>query len=59
MVTKEYENCENENKEIHQRQNEAFYQKGLHITLQKRRDKQILIISPKYQHQIYVAVKAE
>ena len=59
VVTKEYEKCENENQEVYKRENETFYKKGLDIKLQNRSAQSIKVISPKYRHEIYVAVKAE
>lgn len=59
IVKKEYESCEGENQEIYKKEIETFYKKGLVITLEKRSDKEIKILSPKYKHEIYVAVKGD
>lgn len=56
IVKKEYENCETAEQEIYKRENETLYKKGLKITLQGRSEKEIKIVSPKYKHEIYVAV---
>lgn len=56
FVKKEYEKCESEEPKIYKRQNETLYNKGLKITLQGRSEKEIKIVSPKYKHEIYVAV---
>lgn len=59
VVTKEYEDCETSEQKIYKRENETFYKKGLKITLQKRSEKEIKIVTPKYQHEVYVAIKYE
>lgn len=59
VVTKEYEDCETSEQKIYKQENETFYKKGLKITLQKRSEKEIKIVTPKYQHEIYVAIKYE
>lgn len=59
IVKKEFENCETADQEVYKRENETFYKKGINITLQNRSDKEIKIISPKYKHEIYIAVKTE
>jgi hypothetical protein len=58
IVKKEYENCDKD-QEIYKRENEALYKKGLRITLQGRSDKEVKIVTPKYHHEIYVAIKSE
>ncbi len=57
IITKEFERCENdaENQEIYKRENEIFFKRGIILTLQNRSAKDILIVSPKYQHEIYLA----
>jgi hypothetical protein len=59
IVKKEYEECEDEEQKIFKRENESFYKKGLKITLENRSEKEIMIVTPKYKHEIYVAVKNE
>lgn len=59
MVKKEFENCETADQEVYKRENETFFKKGINITLQNRSAKEIKIVSPKYKHQIYVAIKLE
>jgi hypothetical protein len=56
VLKREYENEDNT---VYKRENEVFYKKGMNITLQNRNQKQIKIISPKYQHEIYIAMKME
>ena len=55
--TKEFERCTNEgqNQEVYKRENETFFKKGIVITLQNRSAKDIVIVSPKYRHEIYLA----
>ncbi len=56
IVKKEYESCDNgDEQEIYKRENETLYKKGLKITLEKRNEKEIKIVTPKYKHEIYVA----
>ena len=55
-VKKEYEDCD-KGQEIYKRENEILYKKGLKITLQNRSDKEVKIVTPKYQHEIYVAIR--
>lgn len=57
IVKKEYENCDTENQEVYKRQNETFIKKGINLTLQNRSEREIKIISPKYKHEIYVAIE--
>ena len=52
---KEYEKCENQEQEIYKKENETFYKKGIHITLQNRQEKEIKIVTPKYGREIYIA----
>lgn len=59
IVEKEFENCETADQEVYKRQNETFFKKGINITLQNRSNKEIKIISPRYRHEIYIAVKTE
>lgn len=59
MVKKEYEECENEEQKIYKTENETFFEKGLKITLQNRRVKEIKIVTPKYKLEIYIAIKEE
>ncbi|NQX33150.1 hypothetical protein [Pedobacter boryungensis] len=57
IVKKEYENCEDDDQIVYKRQNETLYKKGIKITLQNRRKNELKIITPKYKHQIYIAMK--
>ncbi|WP_298393487.1 hypothetical protein [Flavobacterium sp.] len=55
-ITKEYESCENEEKQVvYKKENETFYYKDIKITIDNRSSKEIIIISPKYKHQIYLS----
>ncbi|MFA7445328.1 MAG: hypothetical protein WCY89_05225 [Flavobacteriaceae bacterium] len=54
IVKKEFEDCETSEQEIYKRENETFYEEKLKITLEKRYDKEIRIVSPKYKHEIYI-----
>lgn len=53
VIKKEYEDCD-KGQEIYKSENETFSKKGLMITLQKRREKEIKLVSPKYRHEIYL-----
>jgi hypothetical protein len=59
IVEQEYEDCETDEQKIYKLENETFYKKGLKITLEKRMEKEILIVSPKYKHEIYVSQSYE
>jgi hypothetical protein len=59
IVKKEFENCATADQKIYKRQNETFLKKGIHITLENRSEKEIKIVSPKYRHEIYVAMKID
>lgn len=56
IVKKEFEDCETEEQEVYKRENETLYEKGLKITIQNRQDREIKIITPKYGHEIYIAI---
>src|SRR5688572_8084568 len=58
IIKKEFENCE-ANQEIYKRENETFYKKGLKVSLQNRSENEIKIVTPKYRHEIYIAIKNE
>lgn len=59
LIKKEYERCENQNQEFYKRENETVFEKDLIITLQQRNEKEIKIVTPKYQHVIYISVPKE
>ena len=59
VVKKEYEDCETSEPEIYKRENETAYEKGIKITLQNRNKKAIKIVTPKYKHEIHIAIKYE
>lgn len=59
IVTKEYEICEGDDQKITKRENETHFHKNLKITLAKRSEKEIKIVTPKYKHEVYVATKME
>ena len=52
---KEYEKCENEEQQIYKRENETFYKKNIEITLKNRQEREIKILTPKYNREIYIA----
>lgn len=56
IVKKEYEECEEEEQKIYKQEKETFFKKGLSITLQHRQEKEIKIITPRYKHEIYIAI---
>ncbi len=57
IVKKEYEDCNTEEIEVYKRENETLYKKGFKITLQKRNEQEIKIVTPKYGHEIYLATE--
>lgn len=59
IIKKEYEECETKEQEIYKRENETLFEKGLKITLQNRQAREIKITTPKYRHEIYIAVGKE
>jgi len=59
IVKKEYESCENSEQEIIKTENEIFYRRNIKVTIDKRSEKEIKIISPKYKHEIYLAIERE
>lgn len=59
IVKKEFEECETEEQQIYKRENEALYEKGLKITIQNRQERKIKITTPKYGHEIYIAIGKE
>lgn len=59
IVKKEYENCEKSDQRVYKRENEIFYKKGLKITMQDRNETEIMIVTPKFGHKIYIAEKNE
>ncbi|WP_051205453.1 hypothetical protein [Salinimicrobium xinjiangense] len=59
VVKKEYEDCETKEQEIYKREYESLLKKGLKMSLQNRQEKEIKITTPKYGHDIYIAVGKE
>lgn len=59
IVKKEFEECETGEQEIYNRENETLFEKGLKITIQKRQEREIKITTPKYGHEIYIAIGKE
>ena len=57
VVTKEFEDCQQSDQQIYKRENETLYKKGLKISLNNRNAKEIIVVTPKYKHQIYIATK--
>lgn len=58
-VKKEYEACDTAAQRIYKREDESFYEKGIKITIQNRSEKEIKIVTPKYGHEVYIALKDE
>lgn len=59
VVKKEFEECETEEQQIYKRENETLIEKGLKITIQNRQEREIKITTPKYGHEIYIAIGKE
>ena len=59
VIKKEFEKCENQEQEVYKMENETLFEKGLKITLQKRQEKELKIVTPKYGHEIYIAMGKE
>lgn len=59
IVKKEFEECESGEQEIYKRESETIFEKGLRITIQKRQECEIKITTPKYGHEIYIAIGKE
>ncbi len=60
IVKKEYESCENgDEQKIYKRENETFYKRGLKITFEKRNEKELMIVTPKYKHEIYIITSSD
>jgi hypothetical protein len=59
IVKKEFEECETDEQEIYKRENETLFEKGLKIKIQKRQEREIKIMTPKYGHEIYIAMGKE
>lgn len=59
IVKKEYDECETNGEKVRKVENESLLKTGLKITLQKRQEREIKIVTPEYGHEIYVAVGKE
>lgn len=59
IVKKEFEECETDEQEIYKREDETLFEKGLKVTIQKRQEREIKITTPKYGHEIYIAIGKE
>jgi len=57
IFKKEYEKCEDGKQEIYKKENEMFFEKGVIINLENRNEKEIKIVTPKYNRKIYLAQK--
>ena len=56
IINKEFESCENDAEgKIYKSEKETVYKKDLKITFEKRNEKEIKIVTPKYQHIVYLA----
>ncbi|WP_324027848.1 hypothetical protein QSV08_07845 [Maribacter sp. BPC-D8] len=59
IVNKEFEKCENEEQQFYKSENETLLEKDLKITLQNRQEREIKITTPKYKHEVYIAIGKE
>lgn len=59
IVEVEYEACNSDDQVDIKSENEIFYENGLEITLQNRQEREIMITTPKYGHEIYIAIGRE
>ena len=59
IVKKEYEQCETEEQAIYKSENETLEEKELKISIQNRQEREIKITTPKYRHDIYIAIGKE
>ena len=60
IIKKEYESCENgDEQKIYKREKETVKKKGLIITMEKRNEKEIKIVTPKYRDEIYITTSSE
>ena len=59
IVNKEFEKCENEEQQFYKSENETLLVKDLKITLENRQEREIKITTPKYKHEIYIAIGKE
>ena len=57
VVEKEYEDCSSLEQEVYKKENETFYEKGIKLNMQNRREIEVKIVSPKYKHEIYIATE--
>ncbi|WP_430815261.1 hypothetical protein [Carboxylicivirga sp. RSCT41] len=55
IVKVEYEQCDTDGQEVSKSENETLTKSGIKITLQKRQECEIEIVTPKYGHVIYIA----
>jgi hypothetical protein len=58
-VKKEYEDCDNPERMTQKSENEILFQKNILITFQNRHESEVKIITPKYNHEIYIAIPQE
>lgn len=59
IVKKEYEDCETAEASIFKTESETVYEKGIKITLQNRSEREIKVVTPRYKHEIYIAIEKE
>jgi len=59
LTQKEYQTCSetDDAMKVDKRESETIYKKGLKITLEKRNEKEIKIVTPRYKHEVYIATK--
>lgn len=58
-MNKEFEKSENEEQQFYKSENETLLVKDLKITLENRQEREIKITTPKYKHEIYIAIGKE
>jgi hypothetical protein len=59
IIDRDYEECEHAEPVVFKNEIEVLYEIGLKITLQKRNEKDIIIVSPKYKFEIFISVGTE
>ena len=59
-LKKEFERCEKDDKlKTYKTENEIFIKKGVKITIEKRSEKEIKIVTPKYGYEIYLTTSSD
>lgn len=57
IVEKEYQTCDDtdEQQKVYKTETETMYKKGLKITLEKRNQEEIKLVTANYRHEIYIS----